>query len=107
MDLPVVLRAINGRKSLHIVATNKNPPKKIESIETTQKILSLVETNCYKLEEEWGFFIIIFIPVKGSYNELQKHCIKPVLIHGHYSCPLSYRPDRAYHYMRHKKHITK
>ena len=51
MDLPVVLRAINGGKSLHIVATNKNPPKKTESIETTQKILSLVETNCYKLED--------------------------------------------------------
>ena len=32
--------------------------------------------------------------------------IKIVTVHGHYSCPLSYKLDRFNHYMRHTKNIT-
>ena len=35
-----------------------------------------------------------------------KNWIKTITVHGHYSCPLSYRLDRFNHYMRHTKNIT-
>ena len=46
------------------------------------------------------------IPVKWRVHQMQKNWIKIVTVHGHYSCPLSYKLDRFNHYMRHTKNIT-
>ena len=35
-----------------------------------------------------------------------KNWIKIVTVHGHYSRPLRYKPDKFNHYMRHTKNIT-
>ena len=35
-----------------------------------------------------------------------KSWIKTITVHGHYSWPFRYRPDKFNHYMRHTKNIT-
>ena len=43
------------------------------------------------------------IPVKGRVHQMQKTGLKQLLFMGIHSWPLSYRPEKFNHYMRHTK----
>ena len=49
---------------------------------------------CFFLFFFFFFFFFWLIPVKGSTQLQKKNWIKPVTVHEHYSCTLSYSPDR-------------